>query len=128
MKNHLIQKMELLQKQNNNSDEVTHDSQNTEIEFLELISFLHQFNGLNVDTGTVLDAKNAVTLQVLTTISYNSNVTPCVQGMKLLKQECGSKLHPSPSSPSNTGFSALRLFIPSFWFQGMVAWLANPHM
>lgn len=57
MKNHLIQKMELLQKQKNNSDEVTHDSQNTEREFLELISFLHQFNGLNVDTGTVLDAK-----------------------------------------------------------------------
>lgn len=49
--------MELLQKQKNNSDEVTHDSQNTEREFLELISFLHQFNGLNVDTGTVLDAK-----------------------------------------------------------------------
>ena len=57
MKNHLIQKMELLQKQKNNSDEVTHDSQNTEREVLELISFLHQFNGLNVDTGTVLDAK-----------------------------------------------------------------------
>lgn len=78
--------------------------------------------------STVLDAENAVTLQVLTTISYNSNITPCVQGMKLLKQECGSKLYPSPSSPSQTGFSALRLSLSLCFGLGMVAWLANPHM
>lgn len=67
----------------------------------------------------------AVSLQVLPTISYNSSITPCVQGMKLLKQECGSKPHPSPSSPSNTGFSALRLSL-SLHFGFKEWWLGWP--
>lgn len=67
----------------------------------------------------------AVSLQVLPTISYDSNIPPCVQGMKLLKQECGSKPHPSPSSPSNTGFSALRLSL-SLHFGFKEWWLGWP--
>lgn len=67
----------------------------------------------------------AVSLQVLPTTSYNSSIPPCVQGMKLLKQECGSKPHPSPSSPSNTGFSALRLSL-SLHFGFKEWWLGWP--
>lgn len=60
----MMQKIKLVQQQNN-SDEITHDFQKTEPEFLELMSFLHQIDGLTTRHWHCARCKDSIVTELL---------------------------------------------------------------
>lgn len=60
-----MQKVKLVQQQQNNSDEVTYDFRKTEPEFLELMNFLYQFDDLNARHWHCARCKDSIVNELL---------------------------------------------------------------